>query len=81
MGWENLKEAANVNNLIFIIFIALVGEFVNRAHMEVLKNENLEDQILSKKLVDIICFSPRNIRKKMFNFNLNEKDNKKNTLS
>lgn len=34
------------------------GQFINRAHLEVLKKEDLEDQFLAKKLVDIIC-SPR----------------------
>lgn len=36
-----------------------MGHFVNRAHLEVLRHEDLEDQLLAKKLVDIICFSPR----------------------
>ena len=31
---------------------------MNKAHLEVLKSEDIEDQLLSKKLVDIIC-SPR----------------------
>lgn len=35
--------------------------FIRRAHLEVLKEEDLEDQFLSKKMVDIIC-SPRRLR-------------------
>lgn len=41
-----------------ILFLAMIGQFIKRAHLEVLKSEDIEDQLLSKKLVDIICFSP-----------------------
>lgn len=41
---------------------ASIGQhFIQRAHLEVLKQENLEDQFLAKKMADIIC-SPRRLK-------------------
>ncbi len=41
--WElTLNNQSNVRT-IFLIVVALVGHFVNRAHLEVLKSEELED--------------------------------------
>lgn len=45
----------------------MVGHFVNRAHLEVLKSEDLEDQLRAKRLVDIICFSPTNNKRRFAN--------------
>ncbi|CDW89255.1 UNKNOWN [Stylonychia lemnae] len=42
---------------------SLVGQFVNKAHLEVLKSQDIEDQLYARKLVDILCFSPRNTKK------------------
>ena len=52
-------QSCKCNSIFLLIFfIAMIGQFVNRAHLEVLKSEDLEDQLMAKKLVDIICFSP-----------------------
>ena len=36
-------------------------QFIRRAHLEVLKQEDIEDQLLTKKIADIIC-SPRRLK-------------------
>jgi hypothetical protein len=41
-----------------------------RAHLEVLKQEDIEDQFLSKKIADILC-SPRRLRQSVAAFGQN----------
>lgn len=40
---------------------AMGKNFIQRAHLEVLKSEAIEDQFLAKKMADILC-SPRRLR-------------------
>eukprot|EP00347_Sterkiella_histriomuscorum_P015322 403357463 len=44
---------------------SIFGQFVQKAHLQVLRSQDIEDQMASKKLVDILCFSPRQNNKQL----------------
>lgn len=59
-------KASPVSYNIVLFNVAAAGggagyHFIMRAHLEVLKQEDIEDQFLSKKIADILC-SPRRLR-------------------